>query len=282
MSSDFDLEERSRNKVEERANRIKMEWDTPAFDGKILLLVENNNDKRCYFKLFNPDHVEIQTTEGCNNMRHLFAAIQVTGVPNFAIQDSDFARVCGNEPPEDNYFITDHHDHEMMCLANEDVMKALFVNKAIAYDSAMVDEVFSDLVLLSHYKWYNYYHHSNVNFKGYKVRGHSKADLCSFGAISCEVMPQSPNCHEAITEADVTSFVAAQPQIDRFELTNGHDFIDLLAQRISEKVQENNLRTDDLRIIMYANYVTALFVRTNLYHSICNWAGDKVAFLFAA
>ena len=282
MSSEFDLEERTKKKVEERAYRIKMEWNTPAFDGKMLLLVENKNDRSCYFKLFNPDHVEIQTTEGCNNMRRLFAAIQVTGVPNFAIQDSDFARVCGNEPPEDNYFITDYHDHEMMSLANEEVMEALFVNKATVYDKAMVDEVFNDLTILSHYKWYNYCHHTNVNFSGYKVRGRSKADLCSFCAINGEVMPQSPNCHVVIKEADVTSFVAGQPQIDRFELTNGHDFVELLAQRIGEKIHETNLRTDELRIIMYANYVSALFMRTNLYQSISNWAGDKAAHLFAA
>lgn len=282
MSSDFDLEERSRNKVEERAHRIKMEWDTPAFDGKILLLVENKNDRRCYFKLFNPDHVEIQTTEGCNNMRHLFAAIQMTGVPNFAIQDSDFSRVCGKEPPEDNYFITDYHDHEMMCLAEEDVMKALFVNKATAYDKVMVDEVFDDLTLLSQYKWFNYYHHSNVNFSGYKVRGRSKSDLCSFSSINAEVMPQSPNCHVSIKEADVTTFVNGQPQIDRFELTNGHDFVDLLAQRIGEKTKEANLRTEDLRIIMYANFVSAMFRRTNLYRDICNWAGGETVNLFAA
>lgn len=282
MSSDFDLEERSRNKVEERAHRIKMEWDTPAFDGKTLLLVENKNDRRCYFKLFNPDYVEIQTTEGCNNMHRLFDAIQVTGVPNFAIQDSDFARVCGKEPAEANYFLTDYHDHEMMSLVNEEVMKALFVNKATAYDEAVVDEVFNDLALLSQYKWYNYHHHTNVNFKGYKVRGKNKADLCSFGAINGEVMPQSPNCLVAITEADVTSFVAAQPQIDRFELTNGHDFVDLMAQRIGERIHEANLRTEDLRIIMYANYVSALFMRTNLYRVINKWAGDKASLLFAA
>lgn len=282
MSSDFDLEERSKNKVEERAHRIKMEWDTPAFDGKTLLLVEYKNDKKFYFKLFNSDHVEIQTTEGCNNMQRLFAAIQLTGVPNFAIQDSDFARVCGKELPRDNYFITDYHDHEMMSLVNENVMKALFVNKAIAYDQAMVDEVFNDLTMLSHYKWYNYHYHTNVNFRGYRVRGKSKAELCSFRAINGEVIPQSPNCHIVVTEADVSSFVARQPQIDRFELTNGHDFIDLLAQRIGEKIQDTNLRTEDLRIIIYANYVSALFMRTNLYQAISNWAGDMASLLFAA
>lgn len=282
MSNDFDLEERSKNKIEERANRIKMEWDTPTFDGKMLLLVENKNDKRCYFKLFNPNHVEIQTTEGCNKMIRLFTAIQKTGVPNFAIQDGDFARVCGNALPKENYFITDSHDHEMMCLKNEEVMKALFSNKATVYDQSMVNGVFDDLTVLSQYKWYNYYYHLNINFKHYNVRNRSKADLCSFSAINGEVMPMSPNCHASIKEADITAFVAGQPQIDRFELTNGHDFVDLLAQRIGEKIHEKNLRPEDLRIIMYANFIPTIFKRTFLYSAIRNWAGVKASDLFVA
>lgn len=95
-------------------------------------------------------------------------------------------------------------------------------------------------------------------------------------------LPQSPNCHVDIKESDVVTFVAGQPLIDRFELTNGHDFIDLLAQRIGEKIHETNLRTDDLRIIIYANYVSTLFMRTNLYRAISNWAGGKAALLFAS
>ena len=282
MSSDFDLEERSKTKIEERAQRIKMEWDTPAFDGKTLLLVENNNDKKCYFKLFNSDHVDIQTTEGCNNMRRLFAAIQLTGVPNFAIQDNDFARVCGNVPPEKNYFITDYHDHEMMCLANEEVMKAMFINKTTVYDQALVDEVFDDLKMLSHYKWYNYYFHTNINFKSYNVRGKTKADLCSFSTINKDVMSKSPNCHTAIEENDLTSFVAEQPWIHRFELTNGHDFLDLLAQRLGEKIGKANLKTEDLRIIIYASFLPIFFMRTNLYWAIRDWAGNKASNVLVA
>lgn len=282
MSSDFDLEQRTKKNVGERANRIKMEWDTPAFDGKMLLLVENMNDKRCYFKLFNSAYVEIQTTEGCNNMRRLFEAIQQTSVPNFAIQDSDFARVSGCKPPDSNYFITDFHDHEMMCLNNDEVMMAVFSNNALAYDQTLVDEVFDDLKMLSCFKWYNYYHHTNVNFKGYKVRGKVKRDLCSFDAINLEVMSQSPACHSTITKAEIDSFVAEQPHINRFELTNGHDFLDLLAQRVGERIQERNLRVEDLRNIIYASFIPALFKRTNLYNAISFWANDRASDLLSA
>ena len=36
--NDFDMEERAKNKPEDVANSIKMQWDSPAFDGKTLLL----------------------------------------------------------------------------------------------------------------------------------------------------------------------------------------------------------------------------------------------------
>ena len=282
MGSEFDLEKRARDKVEDTARSIKMQWNTPAFDGKYLLLVENINDKKCYYKLFNSKKVEIKTTKGCNSMRRLFDAIQTTGVPNFAIQDSDFARVCGREPVEPNYFLADRHDHEMMCLEYDDILKSLFANQALDYDATLVDEIFEDLKILSNFKWYNYHHRAKINFDGYKTRGHSKGELRSFDAIYNYVKPQSPKCNVMVTEADVTSFVNGQPIQNRFELTNGHDFLDQLALGIGEKIKNSNLKTEDLRLVMYARFTWEYFVQTQLYKQICDWAGDESEMLFAA
>jgi hypothetical protein len=282
MDKEFDLEEREKTLPAETANSIKMQWNSPAFGGKVLLLVEHNTDRLCYFKLFDHNHVEIRTTCGCNSMKRLFDAIQPTGVPNFAIQDSDFARVCGRVPAEANYFLTDKHDHEMMCLSDAEIMKAIFENMAMAYDVAMVDEVFEDLAMLTQFKWYNYHHHLNVNFKGYKPRGKDKADLRSFAAIYGLVRPQSPKCNVAIAEADVLAFVGDQPVHDRFEITNGHDFMDILSQNIGRVCKKPNLNKENLRPIIYANFTIDRFKRTQLYHDICTWAGERVSTLLAA
>lgn len=280
--SEFDIEGRTKTKPEEIAYSIKMQWDSPAFDGKTLLLVEFEADKRCYFKLFNHENVEIRTTAGCNVMKRLFDAIQPYGIPNFAIQDSDFARVCGRIPAEANYFVTDCHDHEMMCLKEDDVMKALFENLALAYDSELVATVFEDLRMLSYFKWYNYYYHLNVNFKGYKPRGKSKEDLCSFDAIYGAVLPQSPSCSSSIKESDVTTFVSSQTAFSAFEITNGHDFLDVFSQSIEEKYSIHGLNQERLQPIIYASFTFERFVRTQLYHEILSWAGDRAPLLFAA
>ena len=279
---EFDMEERAKGKPEEMANSIKMQWNSPAFDGKTLLLVEYDADKKCYFKLFNHDNVEIRTTTGCNSMKHLFDAIQPLGIPNFAIQDSDFARLCGKEPAEANYFITDYHDHEMMCLCDEDIMKALFENMAIAYDEVLVSSTFDDLKMLSYFKWYNYHMHLNVNFKGYKPRGKARVDLRSFDAIYSDVMPQSPKCSTAITEADIMAFVSTQTSHSFFEITNGHDFLDVLSQGIEAKYHIHNLRKEDLQTVIYASFTFNRFIKTQLYHEIYSWAADKAELLFAA
>lgn len=280
--SEFDMEERTKEKPEEIANRYKMQWDSPAFDGKMLLLVEYENDKRCYFKLFNHDKVEFRTTTGCNNMKRLFDAIQAYDIPCFAIQDSDFARVCGKIPEEENYFVTDYHDHEMMCLSNKEIMLAVFENLAIAYDSALVSTTFDDLKMLSYFKWFNYHSHLNVNFRGYKPRGKVKADLHSFDAIYAVVKPQSPKCCVTITEADLNSFVSSQTNQNFFEITNGHDFLDILSQNIEEKYKIHGITNEGLRSTIYASFTFDRFVKTQLYHDIYSWAGEKAVLLFAA
>lgn len=276
------MEERAKTKPEEIANSIKMEWDSPAFDGKVLLLVENNNDRKCYFKLFNHNTVEIRTTGGCNGMKRLFDAFQPFGIPNFAIQDSDFARVCGRMPIERNYFLTDYHDHEMMCLSDNEIMVAIFENHAIAYDSDLVAMTFDELKTLSYFKWFNYHHHLNLNFKGYKPRGKSKVDLMSFGSIYNDVRPQSPKCTVIITEDDVSAFVSSQTKQSFFEITNGHDFLDMLSLNIANKYSIHDINQDSLRAIIYSCFTFSRFVKTMLYQAIKDWARTSSEVLFAA
>ena len=280
--SEFDLEERETQKVEEIAHSIKMQWDTPAFDGKTLLLVEFDTDKRCYYKFFNEENVELRTTRGCNSMRRLFHAIQQYGIPNFAIQDSDFARVCNLKPAEANYFITDCHDHEMMCFANHDVMIDVFKNLAIKYDKPLIDEVFEDLKMLSYLKWYNYDRHLNLNFKGYKPRGKKKDDLRSITEIYSVVRSHSPKRKKDITEKEILDFVKNQSQQSAYEITNGHDFLDLLSQSIGDKYSMPYLLGDNIRPIIYTCFTIDRFENTNLYKAICKWAGNNAPLLFAA
>ncbi len=280
--SDFDLEDRWKSKAEEIAQSIKMQWDAPANNGKILLLVEGEDDRVCYFKLFNHQRVEIRTTEGCNKMKRVFDLIQQYGIPNFAIKDCDFARVCNDVPSEDNFFTTDFHDHEMMCLSEFEVRKAIFFSYAIIFDEALVNEVFEDLEMLSFFKWFNYSSHSNVNFNGYNVRGKEKSDLRSFNAIYETVMPQSPNCVTAITEKDVLDFVNKYHERNYYEITNGHDFISALAKSIEQKYGVKNLKEKDIRLIINAKYSLDFFIKTNLYSDICAWAGEMSSELFAA
>lgn len=280
--SEFDLEERNKQKVEEIANSIKMQWDNPSFDGKFLLLVEFDTDKRCYYKLFNEDKVEFRTTRGCNSMKRLFDAIQKFDIPNFAIQDSDFARICKREPEKVNYFITDCHDHEMMCMSNENVMRDIFSNLAIKYDKPLVNQVFADLEMLSYLKWYNYDQHINLNFKGYSPRGKRREDLASVETILGIVKPHSPNRKKDVCEADVLNFVKSKPKQNVFEITNGHDFLDILSQSIGQKYAMPNLIGDHIRPIIYTCYTFDRFVNTKLYRCICDWAGDDASYIFAA
>lgn len=280
--SDFDLEERDKQNAELIANSLKMQWDTPSFDGKILLLVEFDTDRRCYYKLFNEDKVELRTTRGCNSMKRLFKAIQKYDIPNFAIQDSDFSRICNCMPTEDNFFITDFHDHEMMCVSNKNVMKDIFSNLAIKYDQSLVDQVFADLEMLSYLKWYNYDQHLNINFKGYKPRGKKREELASIDTIWGIVRPHSPNRKKEVCEAEVLDFVSRQPKQSVYEITNGHDFLDILSQSIGQKYAMPSLVGDQIRPIIYTCFTLDRFVNTNLYKSIYKWAGNDAPILFAA
>lgn len=282
--SDFDIKNRDKEKPEDTAFRIKMKWDSPAFDGKYLLLVEDNDDRKCFFKFFDPKMVEFEVSRGCSRMLQILNFIQDYKIPNFAIQDSDFARACKCMPSKDNVFFTDFHDHEMMCLSEKDVMKALFLNNGICFDEVLVNEVFDDLKMLSYFKWYNYSNHLNVNFDGYNPSGKETSDLRSFNSIFNAVKPQSPHCVSSISEKNILDFVKDQKEQNPFEITNGHDFLGVLSQKMKKKYKDivHNLSDAQIRMIIYSSFTMKYFIKTKLYKSIFTWAGDMGVSLFIA
>lgn len=273
--SEFDLEERTKSNPEEFAHDIILEWNSPSYHDMTLLLVEYKNDKICFFKFFNHDVVEIRETHGCNFLKRVFGIIQESDIKLFAIQDSDFSRICGVDVDSTNYFLTDCHDHEMMCFSDEEVMRSVFDNLAIPFDHTLVENTFDDLMLLSYIKWLNYHDHLNLNVKSYKPSDKDKTELHSFDSIYNHIRSYSPKCTREITERDMMDFVTSQTDINVYEITNGHDFLDVLSKRINEKHKSTNINGDKIRPILYACYTLDKFKKTHLYSKISQWADSN-------
>lgn len=261
----------STNNAITTANQYLLEWNTPSNSHKILILVEGKDDCEFYYKFFRPANSEIKSSGGCGSLREVYNRLQGR-IKNIAIKDSDFARLCGIFPVEDNIFYADAHDYEMMCLKNEKTRKELFDNLAIAYDETLCDEIFQDLSYLSYFKWFNYHDHLNYNFRAFKVEGVDVTQLQDFNYIHTEILPKSPQRSRTITFSELEGFKNGQAPCCKYELTNGHDFI----QRFCHHLKSKDLTTHQeneksIRTRLHPCFRLDAFMQTQLYQGILNW-----------
>lgn len=271
---------RSRITPEKIANDFIQQWKSPRFANKVLILVEGKDDRLFYYKFFNHNTTEVTDCKGCKKVIEIYKILQRdANFPHITIKDSDFERLNGTPTPGNNFFRADCHDYEMMCLKNKTTVESLFENLAIPYNENLIDEVFSDLKYLSYFKWYNFTHHCNYNFKAFSVTDKSADELCKFSHINTCVLPVSSSCNP-INEIILEQFINNNGACDLYELTNGHDFIKRLCHHIKRLHQQwTNINEEKIKNILHPCYGKKDFSQTNLYHDIHIWeiaAGQTV------
>ena len=275
--NDFDLQERSRKNTDDFVNTIRLEWNSPSLDGKVLLLVEDRDDCFFYYKFFNHQLVEIRTTKGCDKIRDIVSNLRCY-IICFSIRDCDFLRLC-NTPSEENIFLTDCHDHEMMCLSDKKTLHSLFDNFFIDFDNNLICDVYSNLRTLSYFKWYNMKYHLNCNFKSINPVSLSKSELTSFKGLYRIIKECSPKLKQDLSSDDFYEFISSNRNVSPKEIVNGHDFLSLFSHQIDKIVNQKfindkkkSINSDYVRHVMYACFTMESFKKTNLYKQIRNWA----------
>lgn len=254
------------------ANEIIHEWKSPAYNNKVLVLVEGKDDRIFYYKFFNKDFSEIKDCKGCKKVIEVYRILQSKAkFLNITIKDSDFDRINGKPKSGVNFFYSDCHDYEMMCLRNKGTLEKLFANLAIDYDEAIINSVFEDLRYLSFFKWYNYTNHCNFNFRGFKITDKTREQLYDFEYIHGNLSYVSRNCI-SINKETLNNFINDNADYDLYEITNGHDFITRLIFHIKQKDSSmNNINEEKLKLTLHPCFDINDFEKTDLYCDIKHW-----------
>lgn len=249
-----------------------LNWKTPDVAGKVLILVEGKDDKLFYNKFFKRNQAVVKDCSGCKKVLEIYRLLQQrTEIVNVAIKDSDFDRLNGKLPPGENFFFSDAHDYEMMCLKNEKARKRFFDNLNIDKGEELLQKVMADLKLLSFFKWFNYTNHLNFNFKGFKVADKCPKDIKNYSFIYSLVSSMSSKA-SPIQENDLSAFMDANCSIDFFDLVNGHDFLERLAYYLKVESQDfANINEIKLRLVLYPVFLLDNFRYTGLYNDIRSW-----------
>lgn len=290
-------------------NMALREYDTPLAQAResiqILVKSENRNkvaiwvegkDWRFYNKFFNRDkvlqvgrmngHTGNSVIEGYKELKKQY--------PNrlaIVIKDADFNRLEGERLDEDdNVFYADGHDHEMMCIKQKAVRQSVLDTFNVDADvDSFYDKVFEDLEILSYFKWYNVHHKCGYSLKDHpSVSKTETASLKDFEWIENNTYERSlgkrkkksPNPDQVtlkhINPTEVERFMVEKKMMhpDKYELTNGHDFVNRLNHNLMPHFKRLNISLKDedgLKNTIYPSFTHEAFKQTNLYVSLRGW-----------
>lgn len=257
-------------KASSKVNEFILEWKTPQYYNKTLILVEGCSDKLFYYKFFDESTAEVRDCGGCGTLIEVHKILKENASvikSHISIKDSDFDRL--NNALDKDIFYADGHDYEMMCMKNPDVRKNLFLNLAVSYEEGVIDSVFQALRKLSYFKWYNYTHHNNYIVKNIPVDD----SICLDDFNSIHRYSYTGSIGQVLIEENAfNTFMDDHAKCDKYEITNGHDFLNRLCCHIKKyKPRCRNINEEKVKTTIHACFDQQEFKETKLYLSIKRW-----------
>lgn len=270
----------------------------------IHILVEGRKDIGVYIKFFNKNMVKLTQTNGKYKQReayYLLLSRKFSGM-FFAIRDADFLRIEGNEKYkpefEDDIFVTDGHDSEvMMTMFNvlDDVLSVSIGYEKIFNFESKLNSTIKELAIANAYvlgclRLANKKYNLGLSFKPEKLEGnrikfkkfinkHSflidKNDMihiiCEYSKNRGETVSQNNYILEKLNET-------IELKQDIYEIINGHDLSEIICVMISQGLNNKNhifTHPNHFEESLALSFERSKFKKTNLYEKICQWQSKK-------
>lgn len=252
-----------------------LEWKTPQFSGKNLLIVEGPSDVSFYQK-FVSSSTEIRNAGGCRSLHDVFLEIKrKSSILSLAIMDSDFARVNGNLLNTPGFFYADYHDHEMMCFSFPVVLCSTLSDLSISCSGSDYDAMISNLESLSVIKWFSY----STPEKRLSTKRINPGGLDAVLLRDCEYLlnkavEDTTNAGRivSVTIEEIDSFKQSHTPFDPLEVINGHDLISMIVNHANK--QGANCSKKRFLQTLHERFTMGNFMTTSLYRDVYAWARD--------
>lgn len=245
---------------------------------RVLVLVENENDAVLYRPFFDEKNVVIQppstTHGGCRFFVTILSALAKYQSRLCAIKDADFDNLNNTRPSITNLFFTDGHDVEMMIFKDESIIPNVFNILNCQHNSQEILQSALDYLRpLSIIKWMNSIGDFNINFGVIHMnqcidKVFSPSDWINF---IYSVEPNSRPNVRVISMEQFDDFNNSHPDVDLFQLTNGHDVCDYLLSKITCPNKPSKTVFHNFLQLAYTSRGIS-FKNTTLYHEIRNWS----------
>jgi hypothetical protein len=249
-------------------------------DSIVCVLVEGEDDVRVYSFFFNRN-AKIKHTTGAGNLTKILNALSsdIWAERLIAIRDADFSYLNHVSFPSPPYFLTDYHDIEMTMFSFRDIRDRLFIEYRIAADTdkrQIWKASLSTSVFVGYVRWYNEKNNDSLNFNGFpfgRLFQNDNGNLCFDKTRFIEELNvRSPDKKSDLTLSDVNAFIAANKTCNFYNLSNGHDFSQLLSLAITSfSKKEKGVGVDEFTRNLRFSFNENHFHKTKLYKELNTW-----------
>ena len=264
--------------------RVRMILAHPIYKNRVLLVVEGNDDKKVYGRLFDRDKVDIYPIGGCGHYETLLSSLNSKFYPRLAvIKDADFEHIVGYEYEFPNLFRTDTHDAETMMMTDTfyESFKTEFLD---GNDDVLAEmmKVHDEMMPLSWLKLACKEMNKKVNFGTFSLYNFYKGDTAVDVEACRNILNKIPeNASIGVpTESDIDGVKRKYGAVDKNKLNNGHDLCDGFAYKYKALGNKNEINIEALEKVLRTAFTMMQFKETKLYSDMAAWADSEGLSLF--
>lgn len=271
---------------------------------KYYLLTEGAKDTALFGKFINKDAIVIKTAFGCTKLRKCIKILKDKGFSRYlGIIDSDFHRILNTAPDEDNLFIVDYHDIEVMMVksrALDYIVKTTGCSEKLEKFEKDKGDSFLNLLLnsaknIGYLRLANNINGLGLKFKPEKPEGKQipykdfinddlsvKENDTMISRIMDYSRAKSSNLKD-INEIRMKYQEVLEKEFDIYQLVNGHDITNILSLFFLKNMKcKNNLVATHNTIAdsLILAYDISEFKKTDIYNDLKSWSTDNDVLFF--
>ena len=265
---------------------IRLSLRHPIGNQRYWVLVEGITDQKLYQKLIDGEktHVKAVPQGGIAKLRLVLSTLLSESTESLqpathvlGIRDADFLHLDGQQELQENLFITDVHDAEMMIIACNETFQSWiseYLPEELNNFKQLREQFLHSLIFLGGLRWLNDGEDLGLNFEDFYHETYSNLDK---QVCIDKLEKRSPQRKRSVSTEEIDKLVI--DVTDYYQLCNGHDMENVMARWVSK--QYKGIKPEQVGAALRVAYRKQDFIATQLYQNLTHWQKQHGAILFA-
>jgi Protein of unknown function (DUF4435) len=268
---------------QDKIDELQFDIKHPQSEDFVFIFVEGESDIRLFRKIFDSNRCKVESIPGGNSKVEDCVKL-LLHISNLiiGIRDADFLHLSEAPYAKENMFLTDYHDIEMDLILNDTIFSSImseFTDFPTERHDSIRTDIFKILEDLSLLKLVNFESNFEIPFEGVGFQDNNILSISEnfFDTNTYLERLFAKNNNNRHLKTELLEKILEKKDLGHsfWQITNGHDFMKVLATFLREQAKAKGISDDMLSSIFRTNYRKEYFEQTRLYQSTKDWADSK-------